>query len=293
MKIVALCKTFAGEEWIEAMTLSIYPYVEKIVFINSDISWTGRVGNTCKPVIDRMKNGISRKPNRMEMRRKTPKVYLNDKIDIDNKIISLNYNTIDQIKQCQLGYKYIQKHIPCDYVMLIDTDEVWDYYDMQESIKFIQENPEHSAYRTAIYTYIKSPLWRVSPIEPLRPVSFVSAKLDNLGNAARACGLDSILILDSKKDKVFYHHFVYVRDTFNKILEKIVSSHVSEACNYSDMSKWIPEVWNKLPKVHGSQGFHPALGFQSNWMHIEQIKKEQLPRILREKFFPIMENCYE
>lgn len=293
MRIVALCKTFAGEEWIRPMTMSIYPYVDKIVFVNSEISWTGRKGNTCKPIIYGMKDGILKKLNRLEVRRKKHINILESKIDIENKIISLNYDTVNQSRQCQLGYKYIQKHIPCDYVMLIDTDEVWDDYDMQEAIKFIKKNPEYPTYRTAIYTYIKSPYWRIAPIESLKPVSFVSAKLESLGDNARCCDLPSVLIEREQNIPVYYHHFVYVRKDFNTVLEKIVSSHVSERANYVDMSKWIPEVWNKLPEVGGRVGFHPAVGFQRNWLGIERIRREQLPRVLREQNFPIMEGFYE
>lgn len=284
MKIVALCKTFAGEEWIEAMTLSIYRYVDKIVFVNSEVSWTGAKGNTCKLVINNMKTGI--------MRGRKSRNFIEEKIDKEDKIISLNYDTIDQNRQCQLGYKYIQKHVPCDYVMLIDTDEVWDDYDMQQAILFIKTHPEHLAYRTAIYTYIKSPYWRVDPIEPLRPVSFIRADLKDMGNSARACNLSNVVMQDKDGKHVFYHHFVYVRDTFNKVLEKIISSHVSENTRYMDMSLWIPRVWNLLPRVFVKNGFHPAIGYQENWQNIEVVKKEQLPRILRERLFSIMETLY-
>lgn len=281
MKIVALTKTFAGEEWIKPMTLSIYPYVEKIVFVNSEISWTGRKGNTCKQAIDGFKNRKKR-----WNRRKGSWIYSDDCIDIENKIVSLNYDTINQLEQCLYGYEYIQRNHPCDYVMLIDTDEVWDSQDLENAIQFLKENPGYQAYRSSVYTYIKSPYWRVSPIEPLKPVCFIKADLSDLGNNARCCGLPSIVMKNEKGD-IPYHHYVYVRDNFNIVLEKIISSHVSEEALYEDMSKWIPEVWNRLPDVKG--GFHPAIGYKRNWLEIETIGQDKLPKVLKERTFPIME----
>lgn len=280
MKIVALCKTFAGEEWIKAMTLSIYPYVEKIVFVNSEISWTGRKGNSCREAI----NEMLCKNKRWSKRR--GEWIIDDCLDYDNKIISLNYDTIYQIKQCMFGYDYIKTHIPCDYVMLIDTDEVWDAQDLENAIQFLKENPGYEAYRSGIYTYIKSPYWRVFPVEPLEPVCFIKPNLSDLGNDARCCGLPSIT-MKNDKGKIPYHHYVYVRNNFNVVLEKIISSHVSENALYEDMSEWIPNIWNKLPNVNG--GFHPAIGYKRNWFEIETIEKDKLPKVLREKSFPIME----
>lgn len=269
MKIVALCKTFGGEEWIEAMTRSIAPFVEKIVFVNSDVSWTGRRGNSCKREIQRMLSIT----------------------DIRSKIISLNHNTIDQHDQVMFGYKFIRQNFPkTKYVMLIDTDEVWNNYDLSQAIRFLEKNPGKEAYRCNIYTYIKSPLWRVEPIEPLKPVVFVRSDLECLGISARACSLPYVIMQNENREPIFYHHYVYVRKDFNTILEKIISSHVSEQTQYTDMSVWIPEVWNNLPrKPSHLEGIHPAIGFQKNWNNLTEIAESEMPRILREINFPIVE----
>src|SRR4030067_152050 len=280
MKIVALCKTFGGEEWIQPMVASIYPYVEKIVFVNSEISWVGRKGNTCKREINGMATGrilTKRQGQYLQVKSTMPLDKNKDKIDINDKIISLNFDTIDQLEQCTYG---------CDFVMLIDTDEVWDSKDLENAIQFLKENLNYQAYRSSVYTYIKSPYWRVSPIEPLKPVCFIKSNLNDLGNNARCCGLPSI-VMKTDKGEIPYHHYVYVRNHFNTVLEKIITSHVSEQALYEDMAEWIPNVWNKLPNING--GFHPAIGYKKNWFNLEVIGKDKLPKILREKSFPIME----
>jgi hypothetical protein len=268
MKIIALCKTFRGEEWLEPMILSIYPYVEKIVFVNSHTSWNGRIGNSCIDEIERIKQSM----------------------DSKDKLVSVRYDTINQADQCMHGYRYIQENFPCDYILHIDTDEIWDGVDLQRAIEFVKENPHHQAYRSSIYTYIKSPLYRVTPIEQLQPVVFTNASLYGLGDSDRSCDLPYALMQDDE-GMIPYHHFIYVRDTFNSVLEKIVTSHVAENVEYQEMDKWIPEVWNCFPKLGKDwlKGFHPNKDFQTNWMGVEHIDKKRLPKVLRENNFPILE----
>jgi hypothetical protein len=219
-----------------------------------------------------------------------------ENMDPEGKIISLDFDTIDQFAQCWHGYKWVQDNTDATHVMWLDTDEVWDSRDLTIAKNIITMNPGYDFYKTNLYTYIKSPLFRVDPYEPLEPVSFVKANLNFLGNHARCCDNEfkerTFLLRDSGNNmaRIFYHHYVYVREDFNTVLEKIVTSHVSEHRFYQDMSKWIPEVWNKLPKLEGiwEDGFHPAIGFRVNWKNLEEIKIAQMPKILRENNFPIL-----
>jgi hypothetical protein len=219
-----------------------------------------------------------------------------ENMDPDNKIVSLDFDTIDQFEQCWHGYKWVQDNTDATHVMWLDTDEVWDSHDLEVAIEHIKLAPDYDCYKTNLYTYIKSPLFRVTPHEPLEPVSFVRADLPDLGEHARCCDPKfherTKLLRDTgdENKRLFYHHYVYVREDFNTILEKIVTSHVSEHRFYQDMSKWIPEVWNRLPDIEGvwEGGFHPAIGFRVNWEDLEEIKIAQMPKILRENNFPIL-----
>lgn len=267
MKVVALCKTFGGHEWVQAMAYSIYDHVDNIVFVNSDVSWTGARGNKCRGEIEKIE-------------------------DKQNKIRVLEFDTHNQMAQVMYGYNYIQDKLPCDYVMLIDTDEVWDGNQLIQAKEFLAKNPEKIAYRTRMYTYLKTPFYRVSPVEPLLPVSFVNMKQGNLGGLPRACDLPYIRTTGRNERDIFFHHFVYVRENFNSVLEKIISSHVSEEKNYADMSVWIPEVWNRLPDIdnfYKTKGIHPGIGFAKNWRNLAQVVLADLPEILQTKRFSIME----
>lgn len=260
MHITVLCKTFRGDEFLEPMALSVAPFVDKIVFVNSEISWTGRQGNTCKPVIEKLKGE-----------------------GLKDKIISLDFNTNSQKEQVDYGFNYIRKHIPYDYLLLQDSDEVWDYKDLEKAINYIKDNPQYSIFRTRMYTYIKSPFWRVYPIEQLKPIVFVSNTINGLGEASR--GHDYHKEAHALPPDIYLHHFVYVRKDFNTVLEKIISSHASENAEYRDMSRWIPEVWNNLPEV---KDFHPAKGFAHCWHEIMVVPKAMLPCIFNEREFDII-----
>jgi hypothetical protein len=260
MKIVALYKTFRGEEFLKASIRSIYRYVDKIVLVNSETAWTGRKGNTCKKTI--LQEMASHDPG--------------------NKIVNIDYDTMDQVEQCAAGFHYIKDNLDCDYIMLIDSDEVWDRYNLEQAFQYLRQNnePEY-VYKTGLYTYIKSVHYRVDPVEPLEPVVFVSPKLDNLGTSQRCYGLPSKIMHTDKGHKIRYHHFVYVRYEFNTILEKIISSHVSEDCYYQDMSQWISQVWNKLPHIQKKweEGIHPAIGFQRHWKKLITVSGDALPEV--------------
>lgn len=262
MKIVALCKTFAGEEWIEAMTKSIYPFIEKIVFVNSELSWNGRKGNTCKSEIKKMQAS-----------------------NIGDKIISLDFDTINQAEQCNAGFDYVKENYSCDIIMFVDTDEVWDNANLQHAIRFIENKNGQEAFKVSMYTYIKSPYWRVTPVEPLKPVCFVRSKVENLGRLSRGVELRAKLI-----PNCYFHHFVYVRKNFNTILEKIITSNVSENTKYEDMSVWIPKIWNSLPS---GVNIHPSIGHQHFWKSLVKVDKNQLPEILQSESFEITERYNE
>ena len=257
MKIIALYKVWSGEEWLEPSVLSILPYVHKIVLLTSNISWIGGKNNPSLPIIS---NLIAK---------------------YRNQILHINHDEIDQIKHCQYGYDYIRRNIPCDYIQLIDSDEVFSKKDFEIIIDFLSKNTKHNIIKINMFTYIKSPFYRIDPIEPLKPICFINAKkIIDLGKSSRACSLRPIFTIPD----AYFHHFVFVRHSFNKVLEKLIQSHISENQLYYNMNKWIPEVWNKLPDYNREMfptGFHPAIGFCSNWKNIRKITLDELPVILR------------
>jgi hypothetical protein len=260
----SLTKTFRGEEWLPAMILALYPHCEKLVFVNSEVSWTGGKGNTCKPVIAEMMRTM----------------------DSERKIVSLDFDTTSQLDQCERGYQWIKENLHCDFTLLADSDEIFDESDILRAKAYIEKYPTHMAYRNKMYTYVKHPLYRLDPIESLHPVTFVNTEMPTLGKNFRSCDLPYVTMED-----VYLHHYVHVRKDFNTVLEKIITSHVSEGDAYQDMSDWIPNVWNKLPEIEGHwrQGWHPNVRFKGNWTGIRKIGVDEMPAVFRHNDFPILE----
>ena len=124
MKIVALYVAFQGDGFVRASVDSIYPFVDKIVFAQSRIGWAGtpdKAENTVLPVIKQWK-----KVN-----------------DSQNKIINIEGNWGNQLDHYNAGVTYIRKHLKSDYVMIIDTDEVWASDQLQEALHRIKQDIDY------------------------------------------------------------------------------------------------------------------------------------------------------
>ena len=154
VKVAVMIKTFSGEEWVHPCLKSLYNYVDKIVLVNSDVSWTGEKGNLTKNAITTFRANE----------------------DKDNKIVEIECNTTDQIQQCDIGFKYIKDH-GYDFAMLVDFDEIWDQTNLQKAFNVLQLNSKFpGAMMCGMRTYIKYPIYRIKPPEPNTPTVFVSTR---------------------------------------------------------------------------------------------------------------------
>jgi hypothetical protein len=261
MKIIAFYKCWSGEEFLIPSILSIYKHVYKIVLLTSNVSWIGGKDNPSIEQIEKFKQ----------------------EFDHERKIFHLEYDEPNQLKHCDYAYQWIKERWgnKIDFVQLIDSDEIWDDNNYKKAIECLRNNPKYLAYRTDMYTYIKSPYYRIEPPEPLKPVCFIKPNLKDMGNEPRGCALKPFFHMNG----VYIHHYVFVRNHFNKVLEKLIQSHVSEKQPYEDMSKWIPQVWNNLPNIPESWtrhrgGFHPAIGYGRNWKNLKKITDNEIPQII-------------
>ncbi len=251
MKIIALYKTFEGEEFIIPSIESIYNYVEKIIIINSNISWNGKIGNTIFPVVEKYKRNH----------------------DKDNKIINIIGEWRSQPTQYDFGLKYIQANFKCDYIMLIDSDEIWTDDQLSKCINKVQDdNYKHDAFSCRMFTYVKSIFYRVNPIEPCRPTILIKSNIETL-SGIRGNGIQNKLCLEDIK----FHHFCYVRKNDEVIKNKFITSEIGDLNKSKNWKEWKNNVWDKLPNV---KDFHPTINAEKCWHEIEIIKKQDLPSVL-------------
>lgn len=156
MNIVALYKTWQGEEFVEASIESVYPHVSKMVFVHSKVSWQGEEGNTVMPIV-----------NRWRLQR-----------DVGNKMFDIVGNFTDQNDQYNAGIDYIRHLEPdYDYIWLVDTDEVWEDKHFMQAKRALSRpgyTTRFNVFTCSLFTYVKSIFYRIDPIEHCEPSVFIT-----------------------------------------------------------------------------------------------------------------------
>jgi len=253
-KVVALCKVWRGKEFIIPAIEGIYPHVEKIVFVHSDLSWCGEWGNDVKPIIEKWAKSH----------------------DNENKIVNLDYTSQNQLKQYLFGLDYIIKNFDAKLCLFFDTDEVWPGKDLKGIIHFANENQKANAYSCFMHTYIKSPFYRISPPESLAPIVLYRLQ-SNSFKGHRGCGIQGVLRCNDFR----FHHFTYVREDEKTLFQKIENIYEAEkdAYGHVDLVEWKREKWDKLPNA---DNFHTAEGHEKAWKGVKVIELKDLPVSVRE-----------
>lgn len=245
MKITALYKTFSGSEFLHASVNSIYDYVDQIVFVHSRKSWTGQEGND---VVDSAATLF----------------------DLDDKIHELIGDFPNQETQYDIGLKFIQKHFPSDYILLIDTDEVWDAVNFKKALDYLRMlDGRYKAFSCHMRTYIKSTRYMIDPPEPCTPTVFIRGDVAHI-HGVRGSGMTPRADMKS----VYFHHFTYVRNTEEAVFQKIKTSHAGDRLDHHPLDEWKKNVWDKIPFV---KNFHPSVGFEKCWQGIKVLDDCEIP----------------
>lgn len=251
MRIIAVYKTFRGEEFALDSVASIYPHVRNILFVHSETGWTGETGNTVRSV-------VAGAP------------------DPEGKIIHIEKNG-SQNEQYTAATRYIfENHENMyDYIMLIDTDEVWQESEWIKAKRHLRENLDDispaMAIRCGLFDYIKSPFYRIDPPAPLKPVVFVhSAAIRLFDINTRGDAISPVKIIND----VWFHHFCSVRKSLRCVLGKHTTSCAAEDEPLVDQQFWVKHVWNQLPYA---KDLLPLKKYRDSWKGAKVIKKTDLP----------------
>jgi hypothetical protein len=240
-KLVALYKTFSGHEFLKQSIESIYDYCNKIIFVNSDISWNGDTGNTVIPILEQWK-----------------KLY-----DVNNKIVSINGSWTSQEEQYNIGFNFIKKNFKeIPFILLIDSDEVYEKIYLDKLLGYLNcsENKDYDRFTCRMFTYIKYVNWQIYPIEPCCPTIVVKNNLKNY-IGVRGDGLEK----RKHFDDIYFHHYCYVRDSEDSIKRKFFNSQIGDKNPSNDWDNWYENKWLKLPEV---EDFHPTKGREYCWKKI-------------------------
>jgi len=251
LRLIALYKTLTGGEWIKSSLNSICEYVKAIVMVHSTCMWGGKPhNNDCiKPVIEWKKES-----------------------EKGHRLFELFGAFATQEEQYKRGYDYIKKEFGDSYILIIDSDEIWEDIQLDKLIEKIRQNPHYTAYHCVMRTYIKSPFYKITPPEKCHPTVVINGhKVDKIFGV-RGNDLSPTLYLSD----VFMHHFSYVRNSEESIREKLGYISLGDKDRYDE--NWFEKYWNKIPNV---RDFHPTIGEEKSWRAVEKVSLEDLPLAVR------------
>ena len=249
MQIVALYKTFDGEEWIGASLASIYDHVDKIVMVHGRRSWTGEEDNRVKPVVAQWRQWR----------------------DTQNKIIEIDTDETTQELQYAAAFGTLDRLRP-DIVWIVDCDEVWAEPEIMEMRRGLADAEIFPAYRASMQTYVKLPFYRVAPPygEPMtffRDWSWLAKS--PRGNKAPSRPLEG----------AWFHHFTYVRRDWTAVERKLRGSCAADR-GEQIVANWKEAVWDRLP--YSVTQLHAFQRWRAKWDHIKPIWLGDIPEAARE-----------
>jgi len=254
MKIVAVIKTFRGDCFAEASLKSIYEHVCGVLYIHEETGWTGRKGNTVRDIVKAFP-------------------------DPENKIHHVEIDSATQDEQYNVAIEWIARRaLEYDYCLLIDTDEVWEGQYWDRAVKHCEENDvlaePYPALRARMHSYIKSPFYRITPDDPIRPVALVrKSAMVRDALSVRGAGLRGSLMED-----VYIHHFCAVRKSLEEVWAKHVASCTIEKEIMADKTDWL-QRWNGIPET---RDLLPMPKHAHQWAGVVRVKIEDLPEAVRD-----------
>lgn len=256
LNLVAIYKTYDGEDWLQASLTSIYEGVSKIYVFDSTVSWLGERDNSVGSVL---------------------REFI-DVVDVNHKITIVPYDSTNEEKQYRYAINYVTQDADFDYLLVVDSDELWNPEELQMAAEFIEDDGGQ-AYKVALRTYIKSPFYMIEPTEPCHPCAFVRRGVSMPGvRGNKTRGMKLI-------PGVYLHHYTAVRATEEAIARKIRQSNRADGQRAVDVDEWMRTVWDRLPE---GSNLHYTAGFEDAWKGVRVIGEDELPKILRLQDHPLV-----
>lgn len=253
MNIVALYKIYRGYEFLIPSIQSIYNYCDKIVFVSSEIGWDGKNGNNTESAV---RDWAA-------------------KNDIFDKIVIIKCDTQSQSIQYETGLKYIREQFKADWILLIDSDEVWDTTAWSNAMDHLwRASPRTMGLTANMHTYIKDVIYRVDDSRgtQVKPTVFMRPSVKNMGT--RGSGATPSVLMAN----VIIHHFALVRDSIEEVFRKMGTSRIGDRHLQPlvDLEQWKVEVWDKIP----GPAYHYYTGC-GVWQKTIEIDPRELPQTIK------------
>jgi len=208
MKLAALYTVFNGLELLEGSIDQIYPYVDVIVIGWQKVSHHGNVSNDVEPFVHKMK----RKYKKVELFEFKPRGGNNTKSEERRK-----HNQMIKVAQMQ----------DCTHFFFSATDH---YYVPEQFKKAKQKAKQYDVTASKMYTYFKSPSYRLDKIESYYMPFICKLRVnqtyckDSKGDwevyvDPSICVFPYDSFYEFTEDELIMHHYSYVRkDIKNKLI---------------------------------------------------------------------------
>ncbi|MEK6883072.1 MAG: hypothetical protein AABY22_25835, partial [Nanoarchaeota archaeon] len=168
----------------------------------------------------------------------------------------------------------------CDYVFIVDDDEMWTSEQIHRMKDFILKHPGYTVFNSSWNTRFKNINWRVDPREPFKPVVVIQQKAGNIKTSKGIRFKENRIIDNSNKnawsclipeDVLIIEHFSYVRSQDVTIKEKIKTfSHANEVINGT--SFFYEEIY--LQATLDSHFLHPTVPECYRGLIVEKLHPE-------------------
>lgn len=253
MKVGALYCVQSDYRWLKYSIESIYPVVDKIFFLISDISWNG-----AKVKVDNSK---------------TSEV-IQDFPDPEEKIVVFRGEWEPEIAQRNCGLDLL-KESGCDYALIIDADEVYETVQLKHAIYYAESMPQIPIWKCYWYTYWKE-FYRIEPAEAYTPeilVKLVSeVRFSNIRDVQFNGSPTQYAVFP--RQLIMLHHFSYSR-TDEELLNKIAtSSHKNQF-----LPGWFENVWKAWDTNKELENLHPC--WPVAYKKAVKVTQEEMPECMK------------
>ena len=236
---------YDDHEYLRLSLEPIYPFVDKVLFLMSDVPWNGAVSDNSetRSVVN-------------ELCRTHPKCELLTG-HWENEIEQRNFGLA---RFCEWGI---------DYCFIVDSDEIYEPKQFANIIKFIVGHQQAAAFHIEWNTYWKKSLHVISPRESYRPVIAVrcnSFSFNVIRGGTTAVKRTGDKVIPSGEgynallvppELAICHHLSYARDDEYMRRKLETNSHAKDFIPgwYENVwLKWTPEMENLHPIVPEQYG---------------------------------------
>jgi hypothetical protein len=247
--VAALYCLFGDYTWLGHSYMSVYPCVEKIYFFISSSPWYG--DNSSASINPALLATLPDPAGKVE-------------------IVSGSWK--NEVEQRNHTLAYAQYH-GFSHGLIIDADEVYESSQLMVALAYARNNPDVSVWHINWYTYWKSPLYRIDPIEPYQPPILVTLGTAGFAETRNALGDKHGLI---PPEGCMCHHLSYALSD-----EALMKKHIMQpGHSQSAHPDWYEKKWKAWDRDHSITELHPV---HPPWFHQAIPQPDQvLPSVFRQ-----------